>query len=195
MGTKVLLHICCAPCAIYPLRILREQGYDVCGYFYNPNIHPYQEYRRRWEALAAYAADEDLPIIGADVYPLESFLRQVAFREAERCRYCYGLRLDQAAAVARQEGFAAFTTTLLYSRFQRHEQIAQGGQEAASRQGVDFLYRDFRDGWSEGVRVSRARGIYRQSYCGCIYSERDRFCPEGRREGPVPPQPVDSRPA
>lgn len=193
MGTKVLLHICCAPCAIYPLRILREQGYEVRGFFYNPNIHPYQEYRRRWEALAAYAADEDLSIIAAGEYPLESFLRQVAFREAERCRCCYDLRLDQAAAVARREGFDAFTTTLLYSRFQRHELIARSGQDAASRQGVDFLYRDFRDGWSEGVRVSKARGIYRQSYCGCIFSERDRFYPEGPRMGP--PLPADSRSA
>jgi hypothetical protein len=173
---KILLHICCAPCAIYPLRVLREQGYEVCGLFYNPNIHPYQEYRRRREALEQFAEQEELRILWTEDYPLEAFLRQVAFREESRCGHCYELRLTRAAEVARQEGVTAFTTTLLYSRFQNHALIAQSGRLAAGTKGVDFLYRDFRAGWHEGIRVSRERGIYRQAYCGCIYSEKDRYC-------------------
>jgi len=193
MGTKVLLHICCAPCAIYPLRILREQGYDVCGLFYNPNIHPYLEYRRRLEALEGYAAGEGLRIIGGEDYPLETFLREVAFREENRCRHCYDLRLNRAADVAAGEGFDLFTTTLLYSRFQRHALIADSGQGAAARKNVEFLYCDFREGWAEGVRTSKARGIYRQAYCGCIYSEKDRYCPANR--GRIPASPVSGDPA
>ena len=103
LAVKILLHICCAPCTIYPLRILREGGAEVCGLFYNPNIHPYLEYRKRLETLDVYAGQEELPVIREEAYPLEEFLRQVAFREEERCRYCYHLRLTQAAA-DRQKG-------------------------------------------------------------------------------------------
>jgi len=189
-----LLHICCAPCAIYPLRILREQGYDVCGLFYNPNIHPYLEYRRRFEALEDYAAGEGLRIIGGEDYPLETFLREVAFREENRCRHCYDLRLNRAADVAAGEGFDLFTTTLLYSRFQRHALIADSGQGAADRKDVEFLYCDFREGWAEGVRISKARGIYRQAYCGCIYSEKDRYCRVNRVRMPASPRSGDPAP-
>jgi hypothetical protein len=191
---KILLHICCAPCAIYPLRVLRGQGYDVCGLFYNPNIHPYQEYRRRREALEQYAEQEELRVLWTEDYPLEAFLRQVAFREEGRCRHCYELRLTRAAEIAGQEGFAAFTTTLLYSRFQNHALIAQSGRLAAETKGVDFLYRDFREGWHEGIRVSRERGLYRQAYCGCIYSEKDRYCRPEKGKMPAARLPSDPLP-
>ena len=97
MAVRILLHICCAPCTIYPLRVLREEGNEVSGVFYNPNIHPYQEYRKRLETLEMYASQEKLPVIWEKAYPMEEFLRQVAFREEERCRYCYPLRLTQTA--------------------------------------------------------------------------------------------------
>ncbi len=172
---SILLHICCAPCLIFPLRILREEGNEVYGLFYNPNIHPYLEYRRRLDALTSYADQEGLTIIGEDAYSLDLFLRQVVFREEQRCRYCYRLRLSHAARIAKKGGFGAFTTTLHYSRYQKHDLIREIAEDVAVTHGISFFYRDFREGWSEGVRVSKEIGMYRQPYCGCIYSERDRY--------------------
>ena len=181
---KILLHICCAPCTIYPLRILRKEGNEVCGLFYNPNIHPYLEYRRRFDTLVSYAGEERLAVIWEEAYPIEGFLRQVAFREEDRCRYCYHLRLSHAARIAKRERFDAFTTTLLYSRYQKHDLIREVAEDVAGSQGIPFLYRDFREGWSEGVRVSKEKGMYRQPYCGCIFSEKERYFRNiGKEEG------------
>ena len=170
-----MLHICCAPCTIYPLGLLRGEGYDICGHFYNPNIHPSSEYTRRLDTLDAFAGEERLRVMREDVYPPTDFLRQVAFREEDRCRHCYCLRLSRTAETARRGGFDAFTTTLLYSRFQKHDLIRTIGDAVGGMAGIPFLYRDFREGWSEGVRVSKKLGMCRQQYCGCIYSEKDRF--------------------
>lgn len=180
-----MLHICCAPCTTYPLRILKGEGSEIRGLFYNPNIHPYLEYQRRLDTLMSYAGEEGLTVIREEAYPIEAFLRQVVFREEERCRFCYRIRLFEAARIAREGSFDAFTTTLLYSRYQKHDLIRQIGEEAAAAQGIPFLYRDFREGWSEGVRVSKERGMYRQPYCGCIFSERERYFPTAgkKREG------------
>ncbi len=172
---KILLHICCGPCTIIPLQVLRQEGDEVCGLFYNPNIHPYQEYQKRLETLDVYAKREGLRIIRDEDYPMEAFLRQVAFREEERCRSCYHMRLTRAAQEAIRGRFDAFTTTLLYSRFQKHDLIRQVGEQITLKEGIPFLYKNFRSGWSEGVRISKALGMYRQPYCGCIYSEKERF--------------------
>jgi len=180
---RILLHICCAPCTIHPLRVLRGEGNEISGLYYNPNIHPYLEYRKRLETLETYAAQAGLPVIREEGYPLEEYLRQVAFREEERCSHCYLLRLTRAAQIAKKDRFEAFTTTLLYSRFQKHDLIRAIGEGVAATQGIPFLYRDFREGWPEGVRISREIGMYRQPYCGCIYSERERFCRPARRNG------------
>ena len=185
---KLLLHICCAPCTIYPLRVLRGEGNEVCGLFYNPNIHPYLEYKRRLDTLISYADQQGLETILEKDYPLDLFLRQVVFREEERCRHCYLIRLSQAARIAKRERFEAFTTTLLYSRYQKHDLIRKVAQQAAELEGIPFLYRDFREGWSEGVRISKESGMYRQPYCGCIYSERERYFPRsgGKDESDAP---------
>jgi predicted adenine nucleotide alpha hydrolase (AANH) superfamily ATPase len=166
--------------------MLREEGSEVCGVFTNPNIHPYLEYRRRLETLEVYSGRVGLPVTCEETYPMEEFFRQVAFREEERCRYCYEMRLTRAAQIARSGRFDAFTTTLLYSRFQKHELIRSVGESVAETMGVRFLYRDFREGWSEGVRISKEMGMYRQPYCGCIYSEKERFCHLPGRDG-LPP--------
>jgi predicted adenine nucleotide alpha hydrolase (AANH) superfamily ATPase len=182
MAVKILLHICCAPCTIYPLRTLNQEEYDVHGLFYNPNIHPYLEYRKRLDTVEEYAGHMGLRIIREERYPLEDYFRQVVFREEERCRICYHLRLSQAARIAQKAGCDAFTTTLLYSRFQKHDLIRSIAENVAGTQGIPFLYLDFRTGWSEGVRISKELGMYRQSYCGCVYSEKERFCPLPREE-------------
>ncbi len=172
---KILLHICCAPCAIYPLKVLREGGDEVFGLFYNPNIHPYSEYKRRLDTLKEYAEDIDLRLITTDDYPMEDFLRNVVFREQERCRYCYHNRLSYTAKVAKKGKFDAFTSTLLYSKFQDRNLITEFGKNLAREKGIHFLDNDFREGWKEGIDASKELGMYRQQYCGCIYSEKERF--------------------
>lgn len=178
---KLLLHICCANCAIHPVKVLREAGADLTGYFFNPNIHPYREFRRRLDTVQEYAEQVALPLICNDDYALEEFLANVACDPARRCIYCYHSRLEVTARHAADHGFDGFTSSLLYSRYQQHEAIRTVGEGLARRYGIDFVYEDFRSGWEEGIVLSRAMGLYRQSYCGCIYSERDRYQP--RRSG------------
>jgi predicted adenine nucleotide alpha hydrolase (AANH) superfamily ATPase len=172
---KILLHICCAPCAIYPLRILREMGHEVTGFFYNPNIHPYLEYRRRLDTLSDYASRAGLEFREDEGYALEEYFRAITFREKERCRACYDLRLTRTAAMSRAGGFDGFTTTLLYSRYQNHDLIRDTGEALAKRSGAAFFYLDFRTGWKEGVERSKEMGLYRQPYCGCLFSEAERY--------------------
>ena len=172
---KILLHICCAPCAIYPLKVFRTEGFDVMGFFYNQNIHPYQECLRREKALREYAAQIDLKVVYQEGYDIETFLQNIAFREQERCNYCYHDRLKATAHIAKRGKFDYFTSTLLQSKFQNHELIKSIGKSIEKSYGVPFLYRDFRDGWMEGIETSKHLNMYRQQYCGCIYSEKERF--------------------
>ena len=172
---KILLHICCACCAIYPVQELRKKGMEVFGLFHNPNIHPYQEYMKRLEAVKDYSGKVQLRMIYRDEYRLEEFLQNVVFRERERCRYCYYSRLKSAAQVAKKGKFDFFSTTLLYSKSQNHKRIREIGEGLAGEYGVKFLYEDFREGWNEGIDISMKLGLYRQQYCGCIYSEKERY--------------------
>jgi predicted adenine nucleotide alpha hydrolase (AANH) superfamily ATPase len=174
---KVLLHMCCANCAIYPLEELRSAQHEVTGFFFNHNIHPYQEYRKRLETVQQYAEICSLPMIYRDAYLLEEFLAQVAADPAARCNYCYRSRLEETAKHAAEQGFEAFTTSLLYSRYQQHETIASYGRQLAQDWGLTFIYDDYRRGWQQGIRTSKEMGLYRQQYCGCIYSEKDRYHP------------------
>ena len=173
---RVLLHTCCGPCALYPLATLRSEGIEGTGFFYNHNIHPYQEFARRRDAAQQMADLEGMPLLVRDEYRLEEFLANVALEPDKRCGYCYASRFDAVAAAAREGGFAAFTSSLFYSRYQNHELMREKAEEAAAKQGIPFLYRDFRPGWQEGIRRSKELGLYRQQYCGCIYSEKERYC-------------------
>ncbi|HON58525.1 MAG TPA: epoxyqueuosine reductase QueH [Smithella sp.] len=174
---KMLMHICCGPCSIYPLKELRTQGHDITGLFYNPNIHPYQEYQRRHETLRDYANKAFLNMMWAEGYSLEAFLRSVAsLDDKDRCVFCLRDRLTYTAELAIKEKYEGFTTTLLYSKFQKHDLIHEIGDEIKKHLGIFFYYQDFRSGWAEGVRISKELGMYRQPYCGCIYSEKQRFC-------------------
>lgn len=172
---KVLLHTCCGPCAIHPLQTLRAEGATVMGFFYRHNIHPYTEMRRRQEALEHYADIVDLKLIIQEGYDLEGFLRGAVYRETDRCTTCYHDRLRATALLARRGKFDAFTSTLLYSRHQNHEQIRLLGESVAKDTGITFLYRDFREGWKAGIAESKRLELYRQPYCGCIYSEKERY--------------------
>ena len=175
---NILLHICCGPCALFPLQELRRSGQKVTGFFYNHNIHPYQEYQRRLEGVRQMARATGTEIVYRDEYGLEEFLAAVAASPDDRCLYCYFSRLEATAAKAADLGFEAFSSTLLYSRYQNHEQIKLAGEKAALRYGISFYYADYRPGWQEGIRQSKELGLYRQQYCGCIYSEKERYAPK-----------------
>lgn len=172
---RILLHICCAPCAIWPVEKMRQDGHVLQGYFYNPNIHPYTEFKRRRDTLQEYARSIDLPVIFNGRYELEDFLRAVAHREKERCLHCYTVRLTAAAEMARREGCDAFTSTLLVSPWQKHALIRRLGEEIGRSAGVPFYYEDWRPGYKQATALSRQLQMYRQPYCGCIYSEKERY--------------------
>ncbi len=172
---RILIHICCANCLIYPLKVLREEGHEVVGFFYNPNIHPALEYIRRRETLKEYVSKVGLEIIWEDEYGLERFLEAVFSKKEQRCEICYWMRLEETACTALRKGFDAFTTTLLYSKYQKYEKIIEVGRKMAEVYKVPFLERDFRIGWKEGIEESKRLGLYRQPYCGCIFSEKERF--------------------
>ena len=172
---KILLHVCCAPCTIYPLKVLRGQGHEVKGFFYNPNIHPFTEFRRRLDTVSVYATVAHLPVTIDDTYNVEAFLNRVLPFGKDRCLECYRVRLDRTFVEARNTRAEAVTTTLLYSRYQRHDEIAAIAEELSRTHSVPFHYVDFRTGWKEGQDESRNLGLYRQQYCGCIVSEQERF--------------------
>jgi epoxyqueuosine reductase len=172
---KVLMHMCCGPCSIYPLKALLQEKHEVQGFFYNPNIHPYTEFKRRRDTVAEFTRLSLLSLDVDESYDLETFLRGALERGKDRCLFCYTMRLERAFLKAKDEGFEAITTTLLYSKYQRHDEIAAIGNGLAKTYNVAFLYRDFRAGWREGQEESKRLNMYRQNYCGCILSERDRF--------------------
>lgn len=171
----ILLHICCGPCALYPVSRLRGRGYAVTGLFYNPNIHGVAEYLRRREALLDASERLNLKVHCLDAeYDPRLFFRAVTHKEADRCQECYRLRLERTFAFARENGFPVVSTTLLYSKYQNREAILDRGQSLERATGTEFLGLDFRPGWQEGIDLSKAWGLYRQNYCGCLYSEMDR---------------------
>jgi epoxyqueuosine reductase len=172
---RLLLHICCGPCAIYPVKELRSSGVEVTGLFYNHNIHPFTEYKLRMDAVRSYAEMVELSVIYREEYRLEEFLSNVAGDPAARCSYCYRSRLEETARSAAELGFPYFSSTLLYSRYQNQESIREFGDELGEHYGVKFHFDDFRRGWQEGIDLSKDMGLYRQKYCGCIYSEKERY--------------------
>ena len=179
---RILLHICCAPCGIEPIRHLRNCGLSVMGYFYRHNIHPYTECLKREETLRAYAAGIDLQVIFQEGYDLEGFLQNVVYRESSRCNHCYHDRLKSTALIAKRGKFDCFSTTLLYSKFQRHDVIKAMGEAVAKETGVRFYYHDFREYWKSGIEESKRLNLYRQQYCGCIYSEKERYYKKDRSQ-------------
>ncbi len=170
--------MCCAPCSVYPVRQLEKENFHIMGFFYKNNIHPYSECLKRQESLEIYAQTAGFRVIWQEGYEPETFLRSVVFREDQRCIYCYHDRLKSTALMARRGKFDYFTTTLLYSRFQNHALICDIARSLEKSAGIPFYYQDFREGWKEGIALSKEMNLYRQQYCGCIYSEKKRFFKE-----------------
>ena len=172
---NILLHICCGPCLIYPLQRLNGQGSRVKGFFYNPNIHPAEEYNRREEAVRLLSRKLQFPVEYAEYLPSEFFQAIGDDTSApQRCSRCWRLRLKMAALYAKAGGFDAFTSTLLVSPYQDQDALKQLGAEAALEAQVDFYYEDFRPGFRQAHSQAKEEGIYCQKYCGCSYSEGER---------------------
>jgi len=148
---------------------------EVMGFFYKNNIHPYLECLKREETLKEYANIENLRVIYQEGYDIEHFLRNAAFRESNRCILCYYERLQTTANMAKKGNFDFFSSTLLYSKFQKHDDIKSIGESIGNNLGIKFYYLDFRDGWKEGIEESKRLGMYRQQYCGCIFSKKERY--------------------
>jgi len=179
----LLLHICCGPCATATLIHWRDQGQEVVGFFHNPNIHPLLEYRRRLTGSRDLAAQVGFELIEDLEYDPAAWFALVGIEGANRCEACIAQRLDRAAREASARGFGEFSTSLSISPWQDHDAIVAGGAAAAERHGVEFLYRDLRSLYRESRRLSREAGLYRQTYCGCLLSEWERY-----RDPPGPPR-------
>ena len=173
---KLLMHTCCAPCSVYCVDTLRKEGIEPTIYWYNPNIHPYMEYRNRRDTLREYSKMMKLNVIFDEEYGLDNFCSNVINKLDKRCvEYCYPVRLRKTFEYAKENGYDTVTTTLLYSIYQKHDIIKKIMEDLSKEYGIDFLYRDFRVGFREGQNKARELGLYMQKYCGCIFSEEDRY--------------------
>ena len=225
---RILVHVCCGPCAIAVLEALQQEHHHISAFFYNPNIHPLAEYLRRREGAVHTAALYEVPVVMADTLPEAAqclapvppqfpwpsqeqgqnnvaggttpiknaplpeeplsarfpvppavnpvpWLRAVHGHVGERCLFCWYSRMECTARYAKAHGFEAITTTLFYSRYQNQEQVQRMAALAAQAHGVNVYYQDFRPLWQRGVDLSKAKGIYRQQYCGCVFSEYERY--------------------
>ena len=173
---KVLMHTCCAPCSVYCIDALQKENIDITTYWYNPNIHPYMEYKARRDCLKEYTQSIKVRAVFEEEYGLDEFCKNVINNLKNRCAdYCYRVRLEKTAKYAKENGFDAISTTLLISPYQKHEELKKIGEEVAQKYGIQFIYRDFRVGFKEGQTKARELGMYMQKYCGCVFSEEDRY--------------------
>lgn len=181
---KILFHLCCGPCSIYPIKELLKERFEVSGFFYNPNIHPRKEFEIRLESSKKLADMLGVNMIFHEEYTPKDFFdglpsmkdsaEALASADTERCKHCYSIRLTATAKAAKDNGFDYFSTSLLYSRHQNHEEIISLARSIADEAGVSFFYEDFREGWQAGIDESKDMGLYRQKYCGCIFSLNER---------------------
>ena len=173
---RILLHTCCAPCAVYSIEKLKEKYENIECFFYNPNIHPVSEYEKRKASCEELSRAMNIRMYFHKDFQFEDFFRKITFYEKDlRCCLCWGLRIEETAEYAAKNGFDGFTSTLFISPYQDHEKLKQIAKNAQDRYSVPFIYEDFRPGFRKSHESSRSMGLYHQKYCGCIYSERERF--------------------
>ena len=175
---KLLMHTCCAPCSVYCIKALKEEKIKPDLFWFNPNIHPFAEYKARRDCLIEYSKREDinLNLIIKEDYGLDKFCKNVIDSLDTRFKfYCYRVRLEEKVKFAKENGYDAFTSTLFVSIYQNHEELKKICEELAKEYDIEFLYRDFRVGFREGQNEARQLGLYMQKYCGCIFSEEDRY--------------------
>jgi len=172
---RLLLHCCCGPCATSVADHFRGVGYDVVGWFFNPNIHPDEERRRREATLVEAAEAAGLPLLpeGPAMRP-DEFLLKLAGRGGRRCLACYEVRLEATARKAAEQGFDAFASTLVISPYQDLEAIAEIGMGAGEAAGVEFQFVDLRNAYPKSCERAKELDLYRQNYCGCVFSGLER---------------------
>lgn len=168
---KLMLHICCGPCSLYVIDNLKSRGIDdITGFFFNPNIHPYDELIRRWKSAQIAANVKEIPLISFFNYDLAKW-KSFDGISADRCRMCYRTRFEATAKYASENGFTHFSSTLFVSPYQNHEVMTEEALRAAKIYGIEFLDNsDYREGFYDGQKQARDLGLYRQKYCGCIKS-------------------------
>ena len=193
-NNKILIHMCCGPCSCYPVKKLRADGIEPVGFFFNPNIHPYQEWLQRLKTAKEFAQKVSMEIHVHEHYQLRDFLKRVInvisdedsikFKDGHhaRCKICYSWRIYETAKFAAENNFELFTSTLFYSIYQNHELMKSTAETFAKQFGIKFYYEDFRTGWQEGIDISHELELYRQNYCGCIFSEEERFSKDIRKQ-------------
>ncbi|UCH82267.1 MAG: epoxyqueuosine reductase QueH [Nitrospiraceae bacterium] len=199
---NILLHICCSNCSLYPLKLLRSGNHNITGFWFNPNIHPLEEYRSRLASLKKLSDVWQVDIDYAEKYAPEEYFKALNVPKEsalcqnnvnglmnsssrsgdfnippapDRCRACYQLRLEKTAEKAREDGYDAFTTTLLISPYQDSEQISNAGARCAETYNIMFHMEDFRPFFREAMDLAKEVGLYRQKYCGCIFSKEERY--------------------
>jgi predicted adenine nucleotide alpha hydrolase (AANH) superfamily ATPase len=178
---NILLHICCAPCALAAIEDIRKDGHKAAGFFYNPNVHPYSEYLKRRSGAEKLSKELSIPVDYGD-YDIEDYFQHIVYNEAlrNRCPVCWWLRMEKAGKFAKAGGFDAFTTTLLGSPHQDQDTIKEIGEDIARRLGIKFYCKDFRPNFRSAHDKARALGIYCQNYCGCVFSEKERMEKKGK---------------
>ncbi len=168
---KLLLHICCAPCSVAIVEKIQNTTDTLLGgFFYNPNIHPIEENEKRRDAVGIMSREYDVPVIYEDSNMLDYWRNNLDEDKQIRCKACYSIRLDEAAKIAKEKSYDAFTTSLLISPYQNHDLIKLLAEKSANKYGVSFYYEDFRDLYRRGREISRGKHYYMQKYCGCFYS-------------------------
>ena len=172
---KLLMHTCCAPCSVYCIDSLRKEGIEPVSYWYNPNIHPFKEYDNRLKALKEYSKMINLNVIYDDFYGLDEFVKNTVSIIDNRCGYCYLSRLERVVKYAHDNGYDAFSSTLFISPYQKHDLLKSICEKLSKKYNIQFLYRDFRPYYEFGREMFRETGLYMQKYCGCIFSERERY--------------------
>ncbi|MGB3861594.1 MAG: epoxyqueuosine reductase QueH [Candidatus Aminicenantaceae bacterium] len=173
---RMLVHVCCAPDALYVMALLKKD-YDVSGYFCNPNIHPEEEYLLRLEETQKVAQTLGFVLIEDEYIPENWFDLTEKFKDepekGRRCDVCYAMRLEHTAQRAAEDGFDVFTTVMSLSPWKKSKVMNRMGRMFAKRYGIDFLEADFKkkDGFKKSVDLSKEHQVYRQDYCGCVYSK------------------------
>jgi hypothetical protein len=172
---KLLLHACCGPCLTGTLKAIDRSEHEISAYWYNPNIHPYQEYKSRFNNLKEFVKELNMPLIADEDYGLRKFVKMVSDDLDNRCDKCYADRIRKTAIKAKELGFDGFSSTLLVSPYQKHEYIKSLAYEIAKEVGVGFYYIDPRPYFREGNKEAKDLGQYMQKYCGCVFSEEERY--------------------
>jgi hypothetical protein len=186
---KILLHICCAPCLYYSYKVLEEEGFEIIGFFYNPNIHGRSEYERRLKDVANLASKLKIELI-TPAYNIQDFFQPILpyqnkqslkyisdptrFKK-KRCRICYSLRLQAVAKEAKSRRLKYFSSTLLVSPFRNHSEIVELAMDLGLEKKLSFFYRDFRKGYYKGRNLAKVGNYHLPGYCGCTFSIEEKL--------------------